>query len=211
LTRALDLRGVNSATLVFEAWYEIESDYDYAFVSVSTDGGQTWETLPSTSSTTSDPQGHNYGNGLTGISGTRARTGDGIRAAWVEERADLTPYVGQEIQLRFWQISDEGYNASGLLLDNIRVPEINWADDVEAGENGWRAEGFVRVDGELRQEWAVRLVRTMANGTVSVELVTIDEGGLGQVTLGPDERGVLIIAGTTLATTERARYTVVVE
>jgi immune inhibitor A len=211
LTRSLDLRGVNSASLVFDAWYEIESDYDYAFVSVSTDGGQTWETLPSPSSTTTDPQGHNYGNGLTGISGTAARTGDGVRAAWVEERADLTPYVGQQIELRFWQISDEGYNAPGLLLDNIRVPEINWADDVEAGANDWRAEGFVRVDGDLPQEWEIRLVRTASDGAISIELVTIDEVGQGQVTLSAGERGVLMIAGTTAETTERARYTVVVE
>jgi immune inhibitor A len=211
LTRPLDLRGVNSATLIFDAWYEIESDYDYAFVTISSDGGVTWETLQTTSSTDADPQGHNYGNGLTSISGTSARSGDGVRAAWVEERADLTPYAGQEVQLRFWQISDEGYNAPGLLLDNLRIPEINWVDDVEAGEGDWVAAGFTRVDGDLPQEWAIRLVRTAADGAVSVEPLAVDGAGRVQATLAAGERGVIMVAGVTPQTTERAKYTLTIQ
>ena len=211
LTRMVDLSAVTAASLSFDAWYEIESDYDYAFVTVSTDDGLTWETLATTGAVNSDPQGHNYGYGLTGISGTTARTGDGLRGSWVEERADLSAYAGKPILLRFWQISDEGYNAPGLLIDNLRIPEIGFSDDSELGENGWQAEGFVRVDGDLAQQWALRLVRTATDGKRSVEPLLVDAAGQASAALAAGEQGVIIIAAVTPYTTERAGYTLTVE
>ena len=47
LTRTFDLTGLEQATLQAWLWYDIEKDYDYAYVEVSTDGGQTWEVLGS--------------------------------------------------------------------------------------------------------------------------------------------------------------------
>lgn len=69
LTRRVDLRGVQQATLNADLWFEIEDGYDYAFVTVSTDDGLTWQPLAGESTTDSDPHGANYGNGLTGTSG----------------------------------------------------------------------------------------------------------------------------------------------
>jgi immune inhibitor A len=69
LTRTLDLRNVSSATLQFRLWYDIEADYDYGFVGVSTDGGKTYTSLQGRHTTTEDPQGANWGNGYTGTSG----------------------------------------------------------------------------------------------------------------------------------------------
>ena len=71
LTRAFDLTGVQQATLEFSTWYELETDYDYGFVTVSTDAGKTWTTLKGQSTTDFDPQGQNFGNGLTGVSISR--------------------------------------------------------------------------------------------------------------------------------------------
>jgi hypothetical protein len=45
LTRAVDLTGVEKATLRFAAWFNLERDYDYAGVAVSTDDGCTWRTV----------------------------------------------------------------------------------------------------------------------------------------------------------------------
>lgn len=211
LTRAFDLRGLSRATLQFAAWYEIENDYDYAFVTVSTDGGTTWETLPGSTTTTDDPQGMNYGYGITGVSGAPGtKVGDGIRGVWVEETIDLLPYVGQAILLRFWQINDQGFNAPGLLLDDIRIPELGYSDDVEDGHGGWQAEGFVRVNGELPQRWELRLVRASA-GRVTVEPVAVDESGTARARLSPDEQAVLVVLATTPHTTERAAYELTVE
>jgi hypothetical protein len=212
LTRSLDLRGVASATLAFETWYEIENDYDYAFVTASTDGGATWETLEGRYTTTEDPQGVNYGFGLTGVSGAPGEElENGIRGRWVEEQMDLTPYAGNEVLLRFWQINDQGFHAPGMLIDNIRVPEIGFSDDVEAGENGWQTEGFVRVDGDLPQQWELRLVRQGLFGAATVERLDLDASGMVNGQLASGERGTLVIVATTPHTTERAGYSLTVE
>ena len=69
LTRDVDLSGVGAAVLTFAAWYEIEQDWDYGYVEVSTDNGATWTQLPGNLTTNTDPNGNNDGNGITGSSG----------------------------------------------------------------------------------------------------------------------------------------------
>jgi hypothetical protein len=209
LTRPLDLRGLGAASLEFEAWFEIENDYDYAFVSVSVDGGATWETLPGALTTDADPQGINYGHGITGVSGAPgADVGGGERGRWVSERMDLTPYAGREVLLRFWSVNDQGFNAPGLMVDNIRVPELGLSDDVEAGAGDWSAAGFVRVDGDLPQRWELRLVREAADGSVRVEALPVDASGQAAADLAPGERGVLVVVAATPHSSERAAYEV---
>ncbi len=211
LTRALDLRGVSAATLTFDTWFEIEDNYDYAFVTVSTDGGRTWETLPGRWTTDYDPQGVNYGHGFTGVSGLPdASVGDGARGQWVTEQMDLTPFVGQEVLLRFWSINDQGVHGPGILIDNIAIPEIGFRDDGESGANEWEAEGFVRTSGELPQLWELRLVRTAANGQVTVERLAVDADGVATATLAGGESGVLVVIAVTPYTSERAGYEVVI-
>jgi immune inhibitor A len=207
LTRAFDLRGLSTATLRFATWYEIENDFDYAFVTVSTDGGATWETLPGTLTTTADPQGVNFGHGITGVSGQPgATTEDPIRAVWAEETMDLSPYAGQAILVRFWQVNDQAFNAPGMFIDDLSIPELAYSDDVEAGDGGWQADGFVRVDGDLPQRWELRLIRTAPDGAISVEPLPVDQDGGATATLAPGERGVLVIVAATPHTSERARY-----
>jgi hypothetical protein len=211
LTRAFDLRDLDSATLQFDTWYEIEQDYDYAFVSVSTDEGATWQTLVGNHTTTDDPHGGNYGHGLTGVSGLPGEpTSIEERGRWITETMDLSPYAGQQVLVRFWQITDEGFNAPGILLDNIRIPELGYSDDVEAGNGGWQASGFVRVDGALAQDWELRLVRTAADGAVQIETLPVDAAGEASATLSEGEQGVLLVMATTPYTTEPASYQVTV-
>jgi hypothetical protein len=212
LTRAVDLRGQRAATLTFDTWYELENDYDYAFVTVSTDGGKTWETLPGSLTTDNDPQGVNYGHGITGVSGVPGgNVGEDERGRWASERMDLSPYAGKELLLRFWQINDQGYNAPGMLIDNIAIPELGFSDDVEGGANGWQAEGFVRVDGDLPQSWDVRLVVTAPDSAVRVEPLTVGGDGRAAARLGEGESGVLMVMATALHTTEAAGYRVTAE
>jgi hypothetical protein len=68
MTRALDLRVATAATLTFDAWYAQPEGVDYAYVSVSTDDGATWQIVPTTDATTANPLGAAYGPGLTGYS-----------------------------------------------------------------------------------------------------------------------------------------------
>jgi hypothetical protein len=212
LTLPLDLRNLDRATLQFDTWYELEREFDYAFMTVSTDGGSTWETLPGNSTTTDDPQGHNFGHGFTGISGAPgASLSDGVRARWIMEQADLSPYAGREVLLRFWQVSDLAVNGPGWMIDNIRIPELGLNDDVEAGPGQWQAEGFSRVGAVLPQRWELRLVRTAADGSVSVEPLPLAADGRAAAQLAPDERGVLVVVAATPHTSERAGYILTLE
>jgi len=89
LTREVDLTAVTKATLSFWSWYEVEPDFDYGYVSISTDGTH-WATLKTEATTTDDPNGNNLGNGMTGDSG------NGKSPAWVKQTADLGAVCGEE-------------------------------------------------------------------------------------------------------------------
>ena len=206
LTRTFDLRNVAQATLEFDTWYEIERDYDYGFVSVSDDGGQRWVALPGLTTTSDDPQGQNLGHCLTGVSGEpAATTDDAIRGRWVSEQFDLSRYTGRIIQIRFWLVTDAAVNAAGWLIDNIRIAEIGYADDVDQGNGGWEASGFVRTTTILPQIWTLRLVRWSDDG-VAIEPIPVDPQGNARINLAAGERGVLLISGATPFTTEPASY-----
>jgi hypothetical protein len=68
LTRPIDLSGVESATLTFDAWYNLTSSWNYGYVSASSDGGATWQPLAASTTRTDNPYGVAYGVGFTGIS-----------------------------------------------------------------------------------------------------------------------------------------------
>ncbi len=208
LTRTVDLRNVASATLQFRLWHQIEDGWDYGFVSVSTDGGQRFTTLPGRHTTSDDPQNQNFGHGYTGTSGaptTVSPDQNDIQPSWIEEQIDLTPYVGKQILLRFSLVNDQGFNLPGIALDSIAIPEINFRDDAENEGAEWQANGFVRTDNQLDQQWEVRIVRIKGQ-TVAVEPLALDQQEQGEVRLAPNERGIVVIAPTTPHTTERASY-----
>lgn len=201
LTRTFDLRNLSSATMQFRLWYDLESGWDYGFVSVSTDGGQTFKTLQGRHTTRDDPQGLNWGDGYTGLSG------GANQAQWLDEQIDLTPYVGQQITLRFSMITDDGNTHPGMVIDNIRIPELNFSDDAESDAAGWDARGFARIDNRLPQRWEVRLIR-FDGGQATVEALPLDANNQATAQIGPNERTTLVVMATTPHTTERASYAV---
>ncbi|MCS6839319.1 MAG: immune inhibitor A [Roseiflexus sp.] len=205
LTRRLDLRNVRRATLTFRLWHELERDYDYAFVTVSTDGGRSWRTLPGITTRTDDPQGHNLGHGLTGISGAPDAALGNARGRWVDERIDLTPFAGREVLLRFWVISDAAINGPGLLIDDIRIAEISVADGAETDTGEWEAAGFVRTSGILPQRWILRVLLFESNKT-RIIAPEIDPQGRASMRLAAGQRAILLVSGATHFTTEPALY-----
>lgn len=70
MTRTFDLTGVSEDELLltFDTWYDLDPDWHYAYVSVSTDDGETWTPLETALTTTEDRYGVSYGAGFTGIS-----------------------------------------------------------------------------------------------------------------------------------------------
>ncbi|NIN00830.1 MAG: hypothetical protein GTO24_22935, partial [candidate division Zixibacteria bacterium] len=95
-------------TLKIWCWYEIETDWDYAYVEISTDGGSIFFSIPGNITTNYNPHGNNLGNGITGFSN-----------GWVEGRFDLGDYLGEEIYLRLRYVTDGYVNEPGLYADDI--------------------------------------------------------------------------------------------
>jgi hypothetical protein len=198
LTRAFDLTGVSRATLDFWMWYHIENLWDYAYVMVSTDGGATWTPLQTGRATTDNPHGNAYGPGYTGESG-----------GWVQETADLTPYAGQNILVRFEYITDDAVTQPGLLLDDVSVPEIGYADDFERGDGGWTSEGWLRMDNTLPQSFVVQLIQTRNPDAPVLRLLGPDDPPQGEweITVGGEwGDATLVVSGVAPVTTEPAAY-----
>lgn len=68
LSRTVDLTGVQSATLTFDVWHQLSEGWNYGYVSVSEDGGNTFKPLVSSGVTTTNPYGLSYGPAFTGVS-----------------------------------------------------------------------------------------------------------------------------------------------
>ncbi len=199
LTHAFDLKNLSKATLSVWLWYDIEKDFDYAYVEVSSDNGATWDTLKGKRTTDTNPNGTNFGHGFTGRS-----------EQWIEERFDLSAYAGKPILVRFEYLTDDAFNATGLMVDDISIPELNYQDDVENGDGGWQVDGFVRVNNYLPQKFALQLI-TFGKQT-TVEKIPLDANNHAQVTLknfgGDIARAILVVNGLTPVTTEVANFTV---
>ncbi|MFB4169673.1 immune inhibitor A domain-containing protein [Virgibacillus sp. JSM 102003] len=137
MVRTVDLTGATDATLDFDAWYDIETDWDYAMVQVSTDDGNTWSSLSSdrTSSTLAAGGYPAIAENLPGYTGSS----DG----WVHESIDLSQYAGQEIQLQFRSMTDWATNMTGFFTDNVTVT----ADGNEVFFDGAEADPSFTLDG----------------------------------------------------------------
>jgi hypothetical protein len=199
LTRAFDLGGLDDATLSFWTWYDIEHGWDYGYVEVSADGGETWDVLEGPRTTDYDPAGNAFGSGYTGET-----------EKWVQEEIDLGAYAGQEILLRFEYITDDAYNAPGWAIDDIAIVELDNEDDVEAGQGDWDAQGFVRVTSFMPQHFSVQFIVYGSTGLVDFYDMALDAEQKGEwetAGFGSDvERVVMVVSGLTPVTTEWAYY-----
>ena len=203
LTHAFDLTGLSKATLTWWTWYNIEEGYDFAYVEVSADGGATWTILPSAGTRTDDKLYASFGPGYTGTSGAK-------QAEWVREQADLTPYAGRPVLVRFEYVTDGAVNQPGIAIDDISIPELGYADDAEDAR-GWTARGFVLTDNVLPQQFAVQLIEVPRDGSEPrVRQVQMDAEQRASVSLtgfGQQlEDVVLVISGLAPVTTEPARF-----
>jgi immune inhibitor A len=200
LTRTFDLSGVNDpVTLSYQVWYDLEEDYDYAYLEASVDG-LTWQILNTSYCSTENPSGNNYGCGYTGSS-----------RGWKQESVDLTAFTGKVVQLRFEYLTDAALNGDGLLLDDISIPQIQYFTDFEGDDGGWIAEGFARVQNNLPQTFKISLIEEGSSTTVQTIELDANQSVSIPISIGGDVHDVvLVISGTTLFTRQAATFQLVV-
>lgn len=200
LSRAFDLRNLNSAQLTFNVWYDLERDWDYAYISVSTDNGQTWELQSTELTTTSDSNGRAYGQGYTGQS-----------INWRLDTLSLDSYVGQEILLRFEMLTDDAINQNGIAIDDIRLDAIGYYADMEVDDAGWLSDGWIRMDNRLPQRAWLQVVEQSETESIVHRFLA---NGNNQWQFDPAETSeslYISISPFAPMTTEKMSYTLQVE
>lgn len=113
-------------TLSFETYYDIEQNWDYGFVQVSTDGGETWESLSNenTASETSDGAHPTVKENVPGFTGQS----DG----WTSQTFDLSEYAGEEVLLSFRYGTDWATSNDGWYVRNVSVGDQHHNGDTTA-------------------------------------------------------------------------------
>jgi immune inhibitor A len=137
--RDLDLRGKTSASLTLKARYDIEADFDYLYVQVSTDGGQNWTSLDGTVNGAAFPK-----------DGSNAPALSGTQATWADVSVPLTSVVGKQAKFRFRYLTDGGVAPDGFFADNIKITADGATildDGAEGATTGWTLNGFKTTTG----------------------------------------------------------------
>jgi len=112
------------SSLTAQVRYQIELDWDYAYVVVSTDNGTTWNNVATNLSVNTNPHGQNFGNGITGSSG----------GSWVTLTADLSAYTGNVlVGFRYW--TDVAAVEPGFMVDEIAI--TGFPTDGAESNTGW--------------------------------------------------------------------------
>jgi immune inhibitor A len=148
--KSFDLAG--ASTMTAKVKYNIELDWDYAYLVYSTDNGATWISLQTSQSTSTNPNSQNAGYGITGVSG-----------GWVDLTANLP---AGNVLLGFRYSTDSNTGGFGFMVDDIAITGLP-TDGAETNA-GWTynpATGFHVTSGtesalynqyyvaELRQYW----------------------------------------------------------
>ena len=112
LSDPIDLTEAIGANVTFYAKWEIENNFDYVQIEVSTNNGSSWV-----------PQCGNYTNpgSTNGSQPTGEPLYDGFQSEWVLEEIDLSDYLGENVLIRFQLRSDGGVREDGFYFDDLTV------------------------------------------------------------------------------------------
>lgn len=122
---------MDSSTLTFDTYYDIERGFDYGFVQVSTDGGETWTSLENENTTSVrgspnfiDPKVQQYLPGFTGDT----------NGSWVTEEFDLSEYADNgEVLVSFRYITDPASARPGWYVRDIGVSGTDIGGEAYSG------------------------------------------------------------------------------
>jgi len=114
ISDTVDLTEASAAILSFYTRFEIETNWDYVQLEISTNGGATWE-----------PQC----SALTTIGNSNQAEGEplyqGTLNPWTLEQIDLSEYLGETITARFQLVTDNMVRQDGFYFDDFQIQVIN--------------------------------------------------------------------------------------
>ena len=120
---------VGGHALTARVRYQIETDWDYAYLEATADG-TTWTPLETNRvRPRTDPNAQNQGFGITGTT----------NGAWVDLTATV-PAGTTAIRFRYW--TDPFTNGQGFFVDNIAVAGQT-IGTAETADEGWTFDGVI--------------------------------------------------------------------
>ncbi len=111
LNNSVNLNGYIGAVLEFQTQWDIETDWDYGQVLISTNDGTTW--IPLEGMYTNPGTGSFQPNGEPLY--------DGTQLTWVNEKIDISSYIGEEVKFRFLLRSDGYITEDGWYVDDVNL------------------------------------------------------------------------------------------
>ncbi len=199
LTREFDFTGYDgNLTLSYDLWYDLEEDYDYAYILSSVDG-KNWHVLDTNYCLL---QGV-YGNSDLGCSYS------GITNGWINRTVSLSKFAGQRVWLRFEMISDGALSNEGFAVDNMEIPEISYEESFDNGEGGWMGDGFSLIQNAVPQTFLVSIITS--NPDKPIQKYSIPAGEELELLLDPNCYGddpILVVSGSSRYTRQEAQYSI---
>jgi hypothetical protein len=143
-----------SPTLKFWTSFDIETDWDYAFVEINEVGTDTWTTLPDVNGLTGQGTGQSCASGwvdqihpflahyMDAACNPTGTTGDwnaltGTSGGWQQVEMDLSAYAGQTVELYISYASDWGTQNLGVFVDDIELSGYP-LEDFEVDYGAWQ-------------------------------------------------------------------------
>lgn len=150
---------VGSGSLTFDGQWSTEEGYDYAYVQVSTDAGESYQSV-----TCADSIPAPLGPGFEGDSG-----------GFVSESCDLSAYAGQTVLLAFRYVTDPGVQFPGFWVDNVALDGTPLSDGSTL--DGWSSPtelNPVEVEG-----YTVQLIALTRRGDARIARMKLGDGFAG--------------------------------
>jgi immune inhibitor A len=117
-----------AVSISFRANWDIETDWDYAYLDALVGG--IWQHVQTSASSTTNPNGQNFGFGITGVSG-----------GWTTVTGTL-PAAASAFRFRYW--TDGAVVRPGFAVDSINVAGTV---DNATSTAGWTLNGFQQLTG----------------------------------------------------------------
>ena len=163
---------VGSPTLEFWISYDIEADWDYAFVEISEEGSGVWTSLPDIGGLTTTDTGLSCSSGwvdeihpflanyMDASCNPSGNTGSwnaftGNSGGWQQVIIDLSAYAGKTVEIHISYATDWATQNLGVFVDDIEISGYpledfedglgNWAGSVAPGSSAFN--NWVRITG----------------------------------------------------------------
>jgi hypothetical protein len=110
-TDPIDLSGFNNPRLAFWTRFDIETDWDYGQVEISSNNGVNWIPL----------EGQYTEPGVGSFQPSGEPVYDGVQSTWVREDISLSGYNTSQLKIKFELKSDVTINRDGWYVDDIAI------------------------------------------------------------------------------------------